>query len=144
MAPLAYAQTQVVAQAVEATGGRSSCHRRIVFRGTRLPLRGSSHRRVRKADGGRSGAGYRIFRQPAPGGRRFPHQGERSPMTERLVGRSYTFNLGALKVRFTFDSWTEASGATVTHVEDFANATPYSHVTVDGTLHTFVGTIEEA
>lgn len=103
-------------------------------------------------------------------------------MTEQVVGKSYRFNLGALKVRFTFDSqtqgsfvvekggglapdghaetveldlkkirdgvylnsWTEASGATVTHVEDFANATVYSNVTVDGTLHTFSGTIEEA
>lgn len=103
-------------------------------------------------------------------------------MTEQLVGRSYRFDLGPLKVRFTFDSssqgsfvveeggglapdghaetvaldlrrirdgvylnsWTEATGATVTHVEDFANATLYSNVTVDGTLHNLVGTIAEA
>lgn len=102
-------------------------------------------------------------------------------MTEQVVGKSYKFNLGALKVRFTFDSqtqgsfvveeggglapdghaetvqldlkkirdgvylnsWTEASGATVTHVEDFANGTLYSNVTVGGTLYSFVGTIEE-
>jgi hypothetical protein len=82
-------------------------------------------------------------------------------MTVQLVGESYKFDLGPLKVKFTFDSesqrtfvveeggglapdghaetvaldlkeirdgvylnsWTEASGATVTHVEDFANAT---------------------
>ncbi|WP_440105331.1 MoaF-related domain-containing protein [Streptosporangium sp. H16] len=103
-------------------------------------------------------------------------------MIEQIIGRSYWFNLGELKVRFTFDSqtqgsfvvesggglapdghaetvkldlrkirdgvylnsWTEASGATVTHVEDFANATLYSNVTVGGTLYNFVGTIEEA
>ncbi|MCK0116434.1 hypothetical protein MWU57_05260 [Isoptericola sp. S6320L] len=103
-------------------------------------------------------------------------------MTEQPVGNSYRFDLGPLKVRFTFDSssqgtfvveeggglapdghtetvtldlrkirdglylnsWTEASGATVTHVEDFANATLYSHVTVDSTLYTFTGTITEA
>ncbi|WP_412080885.1 hypothetical protein [Streptomyces sp. MCL20-2] len=32
----------------------------------------------------------------------------------------------------------------MTHVEDFANATAYSDVTVDGTLYNFVGTIKEA
>ncbi|MDT0330590.1 MoaF-related domain-containing protein [Nocardiopsis lambiniae] len=103
-------------------------------------------------------------------------------MTVQLVGKSYKFDLGPLKVRFTFDSpsqgsfvveeggglapdghaetvaldlkkiregvylnsWTEAGGATVTHVEDFANATLYSNVTVDGTLYNLVGTITEA
>lgn len=103
-------------------------------------------------------------------------------MTTQLIGKSYHFDLGPLKVKFTFDSptqgsfvvseggglapdghaetvaidlreirdgvylnsWTEASGATVTHVEDFAKATLYSNVTVDGTLHNFVGTIAEA
>jgi hypothetical protein len=103
-------------------------------------------------------------------------------MTVQLVGKSYKFDLGPLKVKFTFDSesqgtfvveeggglapdghaetvaldlkkirdgvylnsWTEASGATVTHVEDFANATLYSNVTVDGTLYNLVGTITEA
>jgi hypothetical protein len=103
-------------------------------------------------------------------------------MTVHLVGKSYKFDLGPLKVKFTFDSesqgsfvveeggglapdghaetvaldlkeirdgvylnsWTEASGATVTHVEDFANATLYSNVTVDGTLYNLVGTITEA
>jgi hypothetical protein len=103
-------------------------------------------------------------------------------MTEQLVGKSYRFDLGALKVRFTFDSttkgsfvvehggglapdghtetvtlelkeirdglylnsWTETSGATVTHVEDFARKTLYSNVTVGGALYTFVGSIEEA
>lgn len=103
-------------------------------------------------------------------------------MTTQLVGKSYRFDLGQLKVRFTFDSlsqgsfvveeggglapdghaetvtldlreirdgvflnsWTEASGATVTHVEDFATATLYSNVTVGGTLYNFVGTISEA
>lgn len=102
-------------------------------------------------------------------------------MTVPMVGRTYAFDMGWLKVRFTFDSeskgsfvveegggltpnghtetvaldlkkiregvylnsWTEASGATVTHVEDFANATLYSNVTVDGTLYNFVGTITE-
>ncbi|MEV1049048.1 hypothetical protein [Streptomyces sp. NPDC049916] len=103
-------------------------------------------------------------------------------MTHPLVGKTYKFELGQLKVRFTFDSpsqgsfvveegaglapdghaetvkldlrklreglylnsWTEAGGATVTHVEDFANATVYSNVTVDGALYNFVGTIKEA
>lgn len=32
----------------------------------------------------------------------------------------------------------------MTHVEDFANATLYSNVTVDGILYHFVGTITEA
>ncbi|NJQ00540.1 MoaF-related domain-containing protein [Streptomyces zingiberis] len=103
-------------------------------------------------------------------------------MTTQLVGRSFRFDLGPLKVRFTFDSpsqgsfvveeggglapdghaetvtldlkkirdgvylnsWTEAGGATVTHVEDFANATLYSNVTVDGHLYHLAGTITEA
>jgi hypothetical protein len=91
-------------------------------------------------------------------------------MTNQLTGRSYRFDLGDLKVRFTFDSptqgsfivvqgaglapdgregvylnsWTEASGATVTHLEDFENGTVYSNVTVDGKLYNFVGTIKEA
>jgi predicted SnoaL-like aldol condensation-catalyzing enzyme len=102
-------------------------------------------------------------------------------MTVPMVGKTYAFDMGWLKVRFTFlspsqgrfvveeggglapdghtetvtldlkqirdgvylNSWTEASGATVTHVEDFTNATLYSNVTVDGTLYNFVGTITE-
>ena len=32
----------------------------------------------------------------------------------------------------------------MTHVEDFANATLYSNVTVDGTPYNFTGTITEA
>ncbi|MFI8527264.1 MoaF-related domain-containing protein [Promicromonospora sukumoe] len=107
---------------------------------------------------------------------------ERTNMTVPMVGKTYNFEMGQLKVRFTFDSesqgsfvveeggglapnghaetvaldlkeirdgvylnsWTEASGATVTHVEDFANATLYSNVTVDGVLYNLVGTIKEA
>lgn len=103
-------------------------------------------------------------------------------MSRQLTGRSYHFDLGDLKVRFTFDSpaqgsfvvehgaglapdghaetvaldlhqiregvylnsWTEASGATVTHLEDFENGTLYSNVTVDGKLYHFTGTIKEA
>ncbi|MFB8105515.1 MULTISPECIES: hypothetical protein [Streptomyces] len=103
-------------------------------------------------------------------------------MSHPLVGKSFRFDIGPLKVDFTFDSasqgsfvveeggglapdghtetvrldlreireglylnsWTESSGATVTHLEDFANATVYSNVTVDGVLHNFVGTIKEA
>ena len=102
-------------------------------------------------------------------------------MTAPMIGKTYTFDMGWLKVRFTFDSeskgsfvveegggltpnghaetvaldlkeirdgvfmnsWTEASGATVTHVEDFTNSTLYSNVTVDGTLYNFVGTFTE-
>lgn len=103
-------------------------------------------------------------------------------MPKRPIGHSYRFDLGDLKVRFTFDSptrgsfvvehgaglapdghaetvdlnlheiregvylnsWTEASGATVTHLEDFENGTLYSNVTVDGKLYHFTGTIKEA
>lgn len=102
-------------------------------------------------------------------------------MNAEVVGRTYDFDLGALKVRYTFESeteatfvvsegaglapdghtetvridlkkirdgvylnsWTEASGATVSHVEDFANGVVYSNVTVDGILHPFVGSISE-
>jgi predicted SnoaL-like aldol condensation-catalyzing enzyme len=102
-------------------------------------------------------------------------------VTVQMVGKTYRFDMGWLKVRFRFDSpsqgsfvveegggltpnghtetvaldlkeirdgvylnsWTEASGATVTHVEDFTNATLYSNVTVDGTLYNFAGTITE-
>lgn len=102
-------------------------------------------------------------------------------MTMQIIGKTYAFDMGPLKVRFTFDSqsqgsfvveeggglapdghaesvtldlkeirdgvylnsWTEASGATVTHVEDFVNAKLYSNVTVDGTLYNLVGTITE-
>ncbi|MFD5752201.1 hypothetical protein [Streptomyces sp. NPDC127033] len=42
------------------------------------------------------------------------------------------------------NSWTEASGATVTHLENFENGTLYSNVTVDGKLYHFTGTIQEA
>ena len=42
------------------------------------------------------------------------------------------------------NSWREKSGATVTHVEDFANGDLYSNVTVDGQIYTFVGSIKEA
>ncbi|GAA4564092.1 MoaF-related domain-containing protein [Planotetraspora kaengkrachanensis] len=42
------------------------------------------------------------------------------------------------------NSWREESGATVTHVEDFANGVLYSNVTVDGQIYTFVGSIKEA
>ncbi|MFD8384680.1 hypothetical protein ACFV2X_40205 [Streptomyces sp. NPDC059679] len=103
-------------------------------------------------------------------------------MTKRLADHSYRFDLGDLKVRFTFDSptqgsfvvehgaglapdghaetvalklqeiregvclnsWTEVSGATVTHLEDFENGQLYSNVTVDGKLYHFIGTIKEA
>lgn len=99
--------------------------------------------------------------------------------TLRPVGHEYRFELGGLRVRYRFDSgteatfvvedgaglaldghtetvridlreiregvylnsWTEASGATVTHVEDFENGTLYSNITIDGTLHALVGTI---
>lgn len=103
-------------------------------------------------------------------------------MTTQLAGREYRFDLGTLKVRYRFESeseatfvvedgaglapdghtetvqidlkqiragvylnsWTEASGATVTHVEDFENGTLYSNVTVGGKLYNLVGTIAEA
>ncbi|MFD4219910.1 MoaF-related domain-containing protein [Streptomyces griseus] len=61
-------------------------------------------------------------------------------------GHTETVELDLKEIRegLYLNSWTEASGATVTHVEDFANATVYSNVTVDGTLYNFVGTIKEA
>jgi hypothetical protein len=61
-------------------------------------------------------------------------------------GHTETVEIDLKKIRdgVYLNSWTEASGATVTHVEDFANATLYSNVTVDGTLHNLVGTITEA
>jgi hypothetical protein len=102
-------------------------------------------------------------------------------MTTQLVGKTFDFNLGAVRLRFTFDSvsqatfvivegggmvevghtetvaidlreireglylntWTEASGATVTHVEDFAQSRLFSTATIAGTLYTFSGTITE-
>jgi hypothetical protein len=102
-------------------------------------------------------------------------------MNIELIGKSFRFDLGQVKLKFTFDSetegtiviedgggmaenghtesvvlslkklrdglylnsWTEASGATVTHVEDYANSTLYANATIDGTLYTFVGTITE-
>lgn len=61
-------------------------------------------------------------------------------------GHAETVRLNLKKIRegVYLNSWTEASGATVTHVEDFANATLYSNVTVDGALYNLVGTITEA
>lgn len=102
-------------------------------------------------------------------------------MPQQLIGQTYHFDLGALKVDYRFDSdtkatftvrqgaglapdgytetvdialhrirdglylnsWTEAGGATVTHVEDFANGVLYSNVTVDDRLHAFKGTIRK-
>nr|WP_201845090.1 nuclear transport factor 2 family protein [Myceligenerans indicum] len=52
-------------------------------------------------------------------------------------------NLKRIRDGVYLNSWTEAAGATVTHVEDFANGTLYSNVTVDGALYNFVGTITE-
>jgi hypothetical protein len=112
----------------------------------------------------------------------FPASRGMNRMPTQLIGKTYNFDLGPLKIRFIFESqtqgsfvveegaglapdghtetvtfdiheirdglylnsWTEASGATVTHLEDFANATLYSHVTIGGTLHKFVGTITAA
>ncbi|BBG02613.1 MULTISPECIES: MoaF-related domain-containing protein [Pseudonocardia] len=61
-------------------------------------------------------------------------------------GHAETVTLDLRRIRdgVYLNSWTEASGATVTHVEDFANATVYSNVTVDGILYNLVGTITEA
>jgi predicted SnoaL-like aldol condensation-catalyzing enzyme len=102
-------------------------------------------------------------------------------MTVPMIGRTYRFDMGWLKVRFTFrsssqgsfvveegggltpnghaetvaldlkeirddvylNSWTEACGTTVSHVEDYANAKVYANLSVDGTLYNFVGTITE-
>ena len=41
-------------------------------------------------------------------------------------------------------SWREASGATVTHVEDLATSALHSVVTIDGRLTRLTGTIKEA
>ncbi|MFD6189394.1 MULTISPECIES: hypothetical protein [unclassified Streptomyces] len=53
-------------------------------------------------------------------------------------------NLREIREGVYLNSWTEASGATVTHLEDFENGALYSNVTVDGKLYHFTGTIEEA
>ena len=98
------------------------------------------------------------------------------------VGKSYRFDLGALQIRYTFDStdsatfvvesggdlapdghtehvaielheirpglflnsWREATGATVSHIEDFDSGKLYSNVTVEGQLYRLVGAIQEA
>ncbi|MEV1082659.1 hypothetical protein AB0I98_31255 [Streptomyces sp. NPDC050211] len=52
-------------------------------------------------------------------------------------------NLQEIREGVYLNSWTEASGATVTHLEDFENGKLYSNVTVDGKLHHFTGTIKE-
>jgi hypothetical protein len=102
-------------------------------------------------------------------------------MTMNLVGRTFSFDLGPLKVNFTRDSdshgtfeiedgggmapdghietveldtrmlreglylssWTEASGDTVTQVEDYVNGKVYPNLTVQGVLHNLEGTITE-
>ena len=40
-------------------------------------------------------------------------------------------------------SWREAGGATVVHVEDLANSTLHSTVTLDGRLYRLAGTVKE-
>ncbi|GAA3224035.1 hypothetical protein GCM10017691_11680 [Pseudonocardia petroleophila] len=40
-------------------------------------------------------------------------------------------------------SWREATGATVVHVEDLANSTLHSNVTLDGRLYRLHGTVKE-
>jgi hypothetical protein len=102
-------------------------------------------------------------------------------MSTELIGKSFAFDLGQVKLNFTFNSvstgtivivdgggmlpdghtetveidlkkirhglylnsWTEASGSTVTHVEDYATSTLYATATIEGTLYRFVGTIAE-
>ncbi|MGP4005670.1 MoaF-related domain-containing protein [Streptomyces sp. 4N124] len=53
-------------------------------------------------------------------------------------------NLQEIREGVYLNSWTEASGVTVTHLEDFENGKLYSNVTVDGKLYYFIGTIKEA
>lgn len=95
------------------------------------------------------------------------------------VGRSFRFDLGDLRVRYSFESrdkasfvvengaglapdghaeavaielvairpgvylnsWVEASGATVTHLEDFETGTVHSNVSIGDQIHRFSGTI---
>ncbi|GAA0961683.1 hypothetical protein GCM10009554_78520 [Kribbella koreensis] len=104
------------------------------------------------------------------------------PASFTPVGKSFRFDLGALRIRYTFDStdsatfvvenggglapdghteqvsielheirpgvflnsWREATGATVSHLEDFGTGKLYSNITVEGRLHRFVGAIQEA
>jgi hypothetical protein len=104
------------------------------------------------------------------------------PLSFTPVGKSYRFDLGALQIRYSFDStdsatfvvesggglapdghtervaielheirpgvflnsWREATGATVSHIEDFDSGKLYSNVTVEGRLHRLVGSIREA
>lgn len=97
------------------------------------------------------------------------------------VGKSFRFDLGGLRVNYSFDahdkasfvvengaglapdghaetvaielteirpgvflnSWVEASGATVSHLEDFETGTVHSNVSIDGQIYRFNGTIIE-
>lgn len=54
-----------------------------------------------------------------------------------------TIDLKQIRDGVFLSSWTEASGATISHVEDFENGTLYSNLTMNGTLYNFVGTIEK-
>lgn len=101
-------------------------------------------------------------------------------MIDELIGKTFKFDFGDLKVKYTFDSsdrasfvveagggmvadghaetvdinlaeirpsvfhvsWREQSGATVIHVEDYANGVVRSDVTLDGQLYNLVGKIE--
>ncbi|MGO4749255.1 hypothetical protein AB4212_11605 [Streptomyces sp. 2MCAF27] len=53
-------------------------------------------------------------------------------------------NLQEIREGVCLNSWTEASGAAVSHLEDVENGKLYSNVTVDGKLCHFIGTIKEA
>ena len=95
------------------------------------------------------------------------------------VGKKFRFDLGDLRVNYSFDSadkasfvvengaglapdghtetvaielteirpgvylnsWVEASGATVSHLEDFETGTVHSNVSIDGQIHRFRGRI---
>lgn len=95
------------------------------------------------------------------------------------VGKKFRFDLGDLRVNYSFDSpdkasfvvengaglapdghtetvaieltqirpgvylnsWVEASGATVSHLEDFETGALYSNVSIDGQIHRFSGSI---
>lgn len=60
-------------------------------------------------------------------------------------GHNETVEIGLTKIRdgLYLDSWTEASGDTVTQVEDHATSTVYANITSAGILHNLVGTITE-
>lgn len=58
-------------------------------------------------------------------------------------GHTETVSIELVEIRpgVYLNSWVEASGATVSHLEDFETGTVHSNVSVDGQIHRFSGSI---